>query len=95
MRLYVDEEGNRRSGFRLLGRSLVERFSDSLGGIVDSFDAHLEKHRMRAKLCDSRRLLQVFWLVARSALEQRENHKEVVELLLAGKNVRQTQYLQK
>lgn len=36
LKLYVDEEGKRRSGFVVLGRSLIERFSDTFGEIVDA-----------------------------------------------------------
>ena len=80
----MDEEGNHRSGFRLLGKSLIERFSDSFGQITDNFDAHLEQYRTRAKLCDSRRLMQIFWVVAKSALEQRQNHMEIMGSLTHG-----------
>ena len=31
LRLYVDEVGNRRSGFIVFGKSLIERFSDTFG----------------------------------------------------------------
>ena len=94
LKLYVDEEGKRRSGFRLLGKSLIERFSDSFGQITDNFDAHLEQYRTRASLCDSRRLLQIFWVVAKSALEQRQNHVAIIDSLRDGRSEIQTQFLQ-
>ena len=94
LKLYVDDEGNRRNGLRLLGKSLIERFSDSFGQITDNFDAHLEQYRTRAKLCDSRRLLQTFWIAAKSALEQRQNHVVIIDSLRDGRTEMQTLFLQ-
>ena len=94
LKLYVDEEGNRRSGFIVFGKSLIERFSDTFGEIVDSFDKHLESYKARAELCDSRRLMQVYWVVINSALEQRQAHQEVTESLAAGRIEMQVRQLQ-
>jgi hypothetical protein len=86
LKLYVDEEGNRRSGLKVFGKSLIERFSDTFGEIVDNFDAHLENYKGRAEHCDSRRLMQIFSVVVNSALQLREGNKQVMDTILAGNN---------
>ena len=97
LKLYVNEQGKRRSGFVVFGRSLIERFSDSFGGIVDNFNAHLDNYEAYAKLCDSNRLMQVYWMVGQSAVRQHQDQKEVMESLTAGQietRVRQLQIYQ-
>lgn len=94
LKLYIDEEGKHRSGFKVFGKSLIEHFSDTFGGIVDNFDGHLENYKARAEHCDSRRLMQIFWVVVNSALQQREANKEIMDSLLAGRSETQSQLLQ-
>lgn len=94
LKLYVDEEGRRRSGFIVFGKSLIERFSDTFGEIVDSFDGHLDSYKARAKLCDSRRLMQIYWVVVNSSLQQRQAYQEITGSLAAGRNEMEARQLQ-
>ena len=94
LRLYVDEEGKRRSGFIVFGKSLIERFSDTFGEIVDNFDVHLDNYKARAELCNSRRLMQIFRVVVNSALEQRHAYKEITDSLATGRNEMEARQLQ-
>ena len=84
LKLYVDEHDKRRHGSVVFGRSLIERFSDSFGGIVDNFNRHLDSYEAYAKLCDSNRLCQVYWMVGDSALRQHQDQREVMVSLTAG-----------
>ncbi len=92
LRLYIDEEGKRRSGFVIFGKSLIERFSDTFGEIVDSFEVHLEDYKARAELCNSKRLMQIFWVVVNSALQQRDAYKEITDSLAVVRNEMQARH---
>ena len=94
LKLYVDEEGKRRSGFIVFGKSLKERFSDTFGEIVDNFDEHLDSYKAQAQLCDSRRLWQIYWVVINSALQQRQFQTEITDSLAAGRMEMQARQLQ-
>ena len=94
LKLYINEEGNRRSGFVVFGKSLIERFSDTFGEIVDSFEIHLDSYKARAQLCDSKRLIQIYWVVINSAMQNHEAHKEIKDSLAAGRIEMRTRQLQ-
>ena len=94
LKLYVNEQGNLRSGFIVFSRSLIERFSDTFGEIVDNLDKHLDSYKAYAKLCDPRRLMQTYWMVVNSTLQQRQSHQEIMDSLTAGQIEMQARQLQ-
>lgn len=84
LKLYVDEQGKRRNGIVVFGRSLIERFSDTFGRLIDNFEAHLDNYKAYALLCDSTRLMQVHGMAINSALRQYRDQEEIMGSLAIG-----------